>query len=157
MYIFITNRGLATFPFPLLWSFLMQTMVRLKDKHSRMSESRECNASVYSPVPLRGKIDPSWNALEFQFLTTSKLGCANLGGFWHDDVILPLCYMLRPYVIMIFMRLFFRFLCLSPLLLASSSHPLGDGAVIYWWPVWPLFMKKISSFIFIYAWLGQTV
>lgn len=98
----------------------MQTMVRLKDKHSRMSESRECNASVYSPVPLRGKIDPSWNALEFQFLTTSKLGCANLGGF------LPLCYMLRPYVIMIFMRLF------SLSLPFSSSFGLLFSST-WWW------------------------
>lgn len=55
----IINTGLAMFPFPLLRYFLMQTMVRFKDKHRRMSECRECNAFVYSPVPLRGKIDPS--------------------------------------------------------------------------------------------------
>lgn len=103
----IINTGLAMFLFPLLWSFLMQTMVRFKDKHRRMSECQECNAFVYSPVPLRGKIDPSWNALKFQFLLTSKLGCANPGGFWHHDVFAFLLLFWPPLVIHLVMALWY--------------------------------------------------
>lgn len=145
------------FPFPLLWSFFMQTMVRLKDKHSRMSECREYNAFVYSPVPLRGKIDPSWNALKFQFLMTSKLGCAKPEGFWHHDVILPLCCMLRPYVIMIFMRLFSLSLPFSSsfgLLFSSTWWWCSDILMTCFTPCTILWKKYM--FIYVYLCLARS-